>query len=60
MSVSAAALAQALRSEACGSHDMAANNSSWRRAPPVGIGTTGRPGDESSRARLCVSVTGSQ
>lgn len=57
--VSAAALAQALRSKACSGNDLAAKNSPgpWRRAPPVGIGAKERPGDESACARLCVSAS---
>lgn len=51
--VSAAELAQALRSKVCSSHDLAAKNSPGprRRAPPVGIGTKEQPGDESACAR---------
>lgn len=56
--VSATALMQALRSEACSSNDLAAKNNPGprrRRVAPAGIGAPERPGDESARTRPCAS-----
>lgn len=57
--VSAMVLAQALRSKACSSNDLAAKNSLGprRRVPLVGMGAKEQPGDESACTRSCVSAS---